>query len=780
MSPGPNPQVDLNLLEETRKRINAIVAQIARDSESDMPPSDYYGQFLQRVLDAVAAPAGAVWLRTPQGNLQLQYQVKMHVVGLDKSDDDRQTHDELLRMSIQMARPQMVPPHSGTGSAEDGKPAPGNPTDYVILMAPILVDKQVAGLVEVWQDADRNPQAQEGFLRFITQMAGLASTYTRNHQLRQMVGQQTLWTQLEAYTRQIHGSLNPMEVGYLIANEGRRLIECDRVSVAMRRGRKAHVEAISGADVVEKRSNLVRLMAKLFDKVLLWGEKLIYQGTKDDSLPPAVLTALDNYLAESNSKLLVILPLKDEREAESKKPPRSAMMMECFDPAAAPDQLIARLEVVGRHATSALYNAYEYRRIPMRFIWRPLAKLQDGLGGKARAIAFLVLAAVVLLIGALVFVPYPLKMEAKGQLLPKERRYVYSPREAQVVEFKVEPGQHVSAEEPLAEMYDPELHRQMIQLQSEIDGAAREVANLSAIIGKAKTPDDILSYNGQRITKENTRASKQAELEAIKRRVHAIPDKPGFFYLVSTVSGTVLTPNFREDFASKMFKPNEQILRVGDKTGRWEIEIKIKQKHIGQILQAFRGTDALGVGLQENAERGAVVAQLAPGRPAEKSGLKAGDVITGVDGKEVANAEQLRDAIRDAGTGRDVTLKLARGKETKDVRVRLEDEELDVDLILSSAPTRTFRAKLARSSIGGEATPNRDENNEAEPVVLAYVRIDGEGIDPARSLINDQYKNLLLAGTEVTAKVRCGSHAMGYSLFYGVWEWFYEKVVFWF
>ena len=59
----------------------------------------------------------------------------------------------------------------------------------------------------------------------------------------------------------------------------------------MRRGRKAHIEAISGADVVEKRSNLVRLMASLMNKVMIWGEKLIYQGTKDDSLPPAVLKA---------------------------------------------------------------------------------------------------------------------------------------------------------------------------------------------------------------------------------------------------------------------------------------------------------------------------------------------------------------------------------------------------------------------------------------------------------------------------------------------------------
>src|SRR5207244_2008008 len=217
-------------------------------------------------------------------------------------------------------------------------------------------------------------------------------------------------------TRQIHTSLHPMEVGYVIANEGRRLVDCDRVSVAMRRGRKTVVEAISGADVVERRSNLVRLMAKLFDNVLKWGEKLIYQGIKDDSLPPGVLKALDAYLAESNSKLL--------------------------------------------------------------------AKLQDGLGGKARAIMFLVAALVALLIGALVFIPYPLKMEAKGQLLPIERQYAYSPREGQVVEFKVIPGQQVSKEDPLAEMYDLELERQMGQLQWDIDGAQKEVAAIQAQLSK--------------------------------------------------------------------------------------------------------------------------------------------------------------------------------------------------------------------------------------------------------------------------------------------------------
>ena len=140
-------------------------------------------------------------------------------------------------------------------------------------------------------------------------MAGLASVYARNHQLRQMSGQQQLWIQLEAFARQAHNSLNPMEVAYSVANEGRRLVECDRMSVAVRRGKKTTIEAISGADVVEKRSNLVQRMRRLTDRVIVWGEKLVYNGNRDDSLPPDVLDALDHYLAESNSKLLVILPL---------------------------------------------------------------------------------------------------------------------------------------------------------------------------------------------------------------------------------------------------------------------------------------------------------------------------------------------------------------------------------------------------------------------------------------------------------------------------------------
>src|SRR5207249_8162497 len=99
--------------------------------------------------------------------------------------------------------------------------------------------------------------------------------YIRNQLMGQMAGQQQVWTQLEAFARQIHASLKPLEVSYIVANEGRRLIDCDRVSVGVRYGQRAKVEAVSGCDVVEKRSNLIVLMRKLFDSVLAWGEKLV-------------------------------------------------------------------------------------------------------------------------------------------------------------------------------------------------------------------------------------------------------------------------------------------------------------------------------------------------------------------------------------------------------------------------------------------------------------------------------------------------------------------------
>lgn len=693
-----NPPLDANLIEQARKQVNRLLEEVARLSETDLPAANYFGEVLERVLSAIAAPAGAVWARTPQGNLQLQFQINIRQVGLDKDEESKQVHNELLRQALQNGRPALLPPHSSAGGAQDSQVAPGNPTDYVLLLAPIVVEKQVAGFIEVWQDPHRNPDAQRGFLQFMMRMAELASIYMRNQQLRQMIGQQQVWTQLEAFARTVHGSLNPTEVGYVVANEGRRMLECDRVSVGVRHAKKVVIEAISGADVVEKRSKLVQLMRALCEKVIKWGEKLIYQGTKDDTLPPDVLHALDAYLAESNSKLLVVLPLKDEREAESKRPPRAAVVMECFDPPNSAEQMLARLEVVARHATPALYNSVEHKRIPMRFIWQPLARVQDGLGGKARAIGFLIAAALVLLTVALIFVPYPLKMEAKGQLLPVDRRMIYSPVEGRVIRFQegIKPGALVSYDHALVQMEDLQLQLQQVKLEGEIQGLARAIDDRYKDLTEAPNQAQKNAIGADLEAKKVARDQKIAELKALRDRVGADAGAPGSFWIKAPIAGTILSWDFQENLTNRYVKPSEPLLRIGDKDGPWEIEAKIPQKHIGQILSAYPPNDP--------------------------------------------------------------------------------NAELEVDYLLMTAPERTFKGKLARNKIGSEATPNRDDNNESEPVVWASIRVAGPDIPRDQQISRDQ----LVTGAEVHLKVRCGNRRMGYSLFYGLWEFYYEKVVFFF
>jgi hypothetical protein len=714
VSAGPEQQQpNVNLVEETRKQINRLFEEVARLAELDLAPVDFYGEFLKRVLQALAAPAGAVWVRTAQGNLQLQFQINMREVGLDASEEGRASHDELLRKAVMQPQPRFLPPRSSEGAGTGGSAGAGNPTDYLLLLVPIVVDNQVAGLLEVWQAPDRHPNAIRGFLEFMMRMAELATRYSRNYMLRQMVGQQQLWVQLETFARQIHGSLNPIEVSYLIANEGRRLVECDRISIGVRYSRKVTVDAISGADVVEKRSNLVQLMRKLFEKVLKWGEKLVFTGTPDDTLPPDVHKALDAYLAESNSKLLVVVPLKDEREGENKKPARSALLMECFEPNAAPEQLMARLEVVARHATPALYNAVEHRRIPFRFVWQPLAKVQEGLGGKAKAIATLVAVGVLALVVALILIPYPLKMDANGTLLPETRRQVYSPVEAMVERVAVHPTQLVSGGQQLILMEDITLQMKIVQLQGEINASKKKIRALDQQI-KSNTNAplaDRVRAAGEMSQETATMEGKETELALLMQRTHSDPLKPGYFWISAPPLPpvdprqrkeqpfwTVLNSDFQENLTNRQVKPSDPLLRLGDKLGNWEIELKIPQKHIGQVLWAFEH-----------------------------------------EGKE----------------------------------------ELDVDLLVRSAPTRVFKGKLNHNRIAGEATPNKDDNNEAEPVVLAYVRIAGDGIAD-NDCLPIQAHDLLVTGTEVHAKIRCGDHRMGYSLFYGVWEFFYEKVVFFF
>ena len=163
-------------------------------------------------------------------------------------------------------------------------------------------------------DPTRRAAQQKSTLRFVSDLCDLAATYLKNRQMRQMMSQQRLWNQLEGFTHQIHGSLDLKETAYAVVNDGKRLVGCDRLSVALKIAGRTLVEAISGQEVVEQRSNLIRELTRLCKVVIRSGEDLVYTG-QYRRLRPDIRDALEMYVDESGSKVVVITLLhKPETE----------------------------------------------------------------------------------------------------------------------------------------------------------------------------------------------------------------------------------------------------------------------------------------------------------------------------------------------------------------------------------------------------------------------------------------------------------------------------------
>jgi hypothetical protein len=707
-----SPNGDVEYVRRLRRQVEHAIEQLAALSGSTLPPGEFYEELLRKGLDGIDAPAGAVWIKSPQGFLQQQCQQNLAQVGLDDRPDGRAAHNQLLRFAFEKGKPGIL----GPNQRAEGDRAAGNPTHYALAVAPILTeDNQPLGLVEVFHKPNWNAQ---DLVTYTIQVAGYASNYLRNTSNRRVAGQEQVWTQLEVFTRQVHGSLNPTEVSYVVANEGRRLIGCDRVSVGVRHGRKTTIEAVSGADVVEKASTHIRRMRELFDAVIQWGEKLTFRGARDETLPPKVLEALDAYLAEQTPKLLVLVPVRDEREKpkegtkEVAKPVRSAILMEMFDPPELTAPLEQKLDVIAAHSATALYNAAEMKRVPLKPLWWPLMKVQQGLGGKARFWTFFTIAALAFLTLAFTVVPYPLKLDATGKLTPEERYQIFSSQEAQVMQFLVKPNQELSPGTPVAVMRRQEWAEKITDLQKQRDSLAAQIEALSRP-GENYTPEVRAQRTTDRITAEGKLRSVIGQLALYRDLNKCDLDHPGNFLVtapttrplagVGPPTWKVLTQDFEDQIKNRTVTPKDPLMRVGHVGGGWEIVLKIPQKHVGKLLKAF----------QEAAE-------------------------TDKDGRKF----------------------------------------LWVDVLVTSEPTpgSKGRGKLYRDKVTALAEPNRDDQNESEPVVIAYVKINTPDI-PESDHIN---RDLLVTDVEVKAKIIGGDHSLGYSLFYGVWEFLYEKVIFYF
>ena len=96
---------------------------------------------------------------------------------------------------------------------------------------------------------------------------------------------------------------------------------------------------------------------------------------------------------------------------------------------------------------------------------------------------------------------------------------------------------------------------------------------------------------------------------------------------------------------------------------------KVRRGQLGVTVAKAGSEPAKRLGVKES--KGIVIAQIGPGGPADRAGLRAGDVITALNGTEVNDINTFRNQVASAGPGAEVTLTVLRDGRRQEIRAKL-------------------------------------------------------------------------------------------------------------
>ena len=368
-SESNNTGPDQNLVNRTRHQIRTLAAEVEQLAKSDCTEEEFFEGFLTRATSALASIGGAIWMLDDQRHLRLRYQINLKQTGLPERPTAQTQHHHLLQRVLARGESTLVAPQSGATESTGGGDSDGaNPTDFLLVLAPLVVDQKPVGLIEIFQRSATGPNTQQGYLRFLNQMGETGSRYLANHRIRSFAAQQQMWHQLEQFIRSIHQGLNTKKTVYTLANESRRLIDCDRVSVALGTGRNCRVQSVSGLDSIERRASQVKQLNLLAAAVIKTGQPLWYND-QHAALPPQLETKLQRYVDQSHTKMLAVIPMMETSEApaidepgKKRKPARpiGALIVEQLSDSRISPTTQQRVDVVVHHGQTALTNANRY------------------------------------------------------------------------------------------------------------------------------------------------------------------------------------------------------------------------------------------------------------------------------------------------------------------------------------------------------------------------------------------------------------------------------------
>jgi multidrug resistance efflux pump len=428
-------------------------------------------------------------------------------------------------------------------------------------------------------------------------MCELAGEWLRLQKLKSYSDRQSLWVKADRFSRLIHENLSPKDTAYHIANEGRQLIGCDRLSVAILKGRKCKVQAVSGQDMLDPRSDIVTSLGRLATLVVAADEPLWYAGSTED-LPKQIETALDDYLEAAHSKSVAVLPLRRLRvspmrdntdqslndpmeEAGPKGEVIGALIIEQIESNIPRETIAPRVDLVYQHSSRALANSLEHDRLFLMPVWRTIGNAAWVLRAKTLPKTLFVTAAVLIFLGVLLFVPKDFNIEGKGELMPVDRQDVFCDVPGVVEKVLVKHAQIVEQDQPLLELRNTDLEVQFQDIFGKMQTTDEALA--AARAARQRTRDEV---ELNRLASEILRYKQQ--LDSYTRQYQLLDERRKRLTVRAPMVGEITTWQPKELLLNRPVTEGQVLLTVADPASEWKLEVYMKENRMGHIMRAWK------------------------------------------------------------------------------------------------------------------------------------------------------------------------------------------------
>ena len=580
------------LVDRTKQQIRTLVNEIAQLAKSDCTVDDFYQGFLTRTTGALASEAGAIWIRPAADQpLRAHYHINLKNTVLANDPKAQRQHGELLKKVADAGEPEIIAPHSQ--GLKDNQA--GNPTDKLLILGPLIVNNETIGLVEILQRPGAGPTTQRGYLRFLMQMCDIASDFLTNEKIRSFASQQAMWSKFEQYIKSVHNGLDTKQTAYVIANEGRRVIDCDRVSVVLKKGRRCKVESVSGLDSIERRADQIKRLGSLA-KTTIRGSAPIWYDGDDSQLPPQIETKLQKYVDQSHSKMVAIVPLyrqqrganendnRADQESSKRGKPVGALIVEQLKDARITPDFRKRVDVVAEQAQTAITNALEHNDILFLPLWKSLGKLSSALRGGRLVKALATVGALCAAAAFLCLFPYSFSVGAKGKLIPQQQHQVYAQVDGVVEELFVSDlgDTEVQQGQVLARLASNDLEVVIENLTNSIEEVHARLKTSEAL----RTQDALDAY--QQTTLQIDIEQARQEIIGLRNELELRMAEAQNLTITAPISGVVTNWQAHQNLNRRPVERGQNLMTIVENDATWMLELELPERRIGHMIQAAK------------------------------------------------------------------------------------------------------------------------------------------------------------------------------------------------